>query len=120
MAEHVATRSDAKFCPSCRLLRVLLFASAKLPWIKKCSACKARFMLLHVREIPLCGACEAETRHADDPVVDCLFCEKGRHPALRKSPVPVCVGCAKNPDTRPAIIKALRKGKRQRSAANAA
>lgn len=118
LATHVAQRSDAKFCPSCRLLRVLLFASTKLGWIKKCVGCKSRFMLLHAREPSLCGACEAETRPADDPQVDCVFCKERGHPALRKSPVPACVSCAKNPVQRPQVIKALRKGKRTRSAAN--
>lgn len=114
-SEHEVSRSDAKYCPSCKLLRALLHASKKYRWPRKCRACDTPFLPLNPRDQSHCGTCSST--YATTPAGHCLLC-RDRSAPLHHASVAVCVRCVKDPEQRSSIVRALREGKRVRRKTN--
>lgn len=114
--EHEVARSDAKYCPSCKLLRAILHASKKYRWPRKCRACDTPFLPLSPRDQSHCGTCASHYAKAP-PRGTCGFCHIPKAQLYHAS-MAVCTTCIKDPVHRPAIVKALRNGKRTRRAEN--
>lgn len=109
---YLAKRSDAKNCASCRLLKILTYV-AKTYGKRKCRACKAEHRPAYKADV-LCAACTDIDRRI--PIVTCVICKRDR-PMYER--VPVCLGCVKGVASQVVVLKALRKGKAARKAANA-
>lgn len=111
-APHEVGRKDARYCPSCRLLKNLEWAAAKYKRSRRCRACGQPFRPFRPlnRDTNTCGAC-MERADRRDPMLDCALC--GRATAGTDD-VGVCLACTKSPDAQPRLIKALRKGQRER------
>lgn len=106
--EYVAGRKDAKYCPSCRLLRVLVYTAGRFGK-KKCRVCKAEYRPSSTKDLRYCPACEPQKHSAT--TVQCRMC-KATRPAHER--VEVCTFCVKGVDSQPKVIKALRVGQRKR------
>lgn len=115
-APHMARRSDAKFCGACRLLRVMVYASSLFKRARQCRSCGELFHPMHAKDLSHCGTCESLTRPPAEPFIDCAICGKPGPPALVNLDVRACVACAKHPVLRQTVLKALRKGRKQRTA----
>lgn len=108
---YTASRSDAKQCAACRLLRVLTYAAKKCR-PRKCRGCGELYAPVRVRD-RLCGTCDTGTPNA--PVVTCAICKRDA-PMYERAQV--CVRCVKGVDSQPIVIRALQKGKAARKAAS--
>jgi hypothetical protein len=111
---HEVIRKDAKWCPSCRLLRNLEWAVAKFKRARRCRSCGELYRPFRPlnRDAATCGAC-IERADRRDPVHTCPLCRRG---TAGVDGVPVCWHCVKSPDFQPKLLKALRKGRRERAA----
>jgi hypothetical protein len=110
-----AGRKDARYCPSCRLLRVLAHSDRLKKTRAKCRTCETAFRPLAKGDYSHCGIC-APQRH-DLPVRPCSLCKVPTR--LPYPGVAVCLPCLKDPTTRPRVTEALRRGQAQRRDANA-
>lgn len=110
-ALHVAGRKDAKYCPSCRLLRVLLAAPLSGKG-RRCS-CGRRFWPQQKTD----WGCSVCRQHKGDSV-DCAFCKRPGPPPLPKSPVRACLHCVKGIKSKPNVVGGLRNGQRDRRKKN--
>lgn len=113
-ADHVVSRRDGKYCPPCRLLRVLLYSSAHGGTARRrCKACGRPFLPMHRKDFRLCGHCMPA--RTDAKTADCRVCREHR-PMV--DGVPVCRPCLKDPKHQPTVIAALQRGQAQRKEAN--
>lgn len=108
---YTASRSDARRCPSCRLLRILTYTAARCGH-RACRACGEQYAPFR-RNDRLCAACEPQ-KH-DIPVVTCIICKRD---APRFERLTVCCGCVKGTETQPLVIRALQKGQESRKSTN--
>lgn len=94
-------RANAKFCGVCRLLKNLDFIN---DFTVKCWQCDETMSPLE-RGDKTCGRCGyAPKKHG---VAECVQCHEER-PQIAKD-VPVCHKCAKHPDHRKWLLRAVRK-----------
>jgi hypothetical protein len=111
---HEVGRRDAKRCPSCRLLGYLEWAVGKFKRARRCRACGKLYKPFRPlnRDVATCGHC-MERNDRRDPVLRCGLCQRA---TAGTDGVAVCLACTKDPDLQPTVIKALRKGQRERRA----
>lgn len=110
-----ASRKDAKLCKSCRFLKVLAAASKHAKRSFTCRMCKAKFLPIQRGDYALCGDC-CTAKHGT-PEAACVVCAEVR-PTTEG--LAVCRPCVKDPAIRPRVVKALRKGRRERQVRHAA
>lgn len=107
---HEVSRSDAKYCPACRLLRRLEHATSSRRRSTRCRACNRLFRRYHARDTANCGHCQERTM-AKPRTKSCALCSRA---TAGVEGVPVCLACIKDPDGQPKVIRALRKGQAAR------
>jgi hypothetical protein len=141
--KHRVTRSDARYCPSCRLTRQLAASIARVKRSIKCRGCQALFRPAFIRDKAFCGACEdARNSTGVDRLTwtrECFLCAGPVHPDI---PERVCRKCLKDPERygkdkptkdpwteewstagprrQERVLAALRKAQTKRAAANRA
>jgi hypothetical protein len=107
-------RSNARFrntryCVACRMLRDFLYVGDEQ---RPCVECARPFAPVH-RKDTMCGPCCFGSIHEGR----CAFCEL-EHAELYRPGIAVCVRCVRDPKQRRRILAGLRKGQRERRAAN--
>jgi len=118
-AYYEARRQDAKYCPSCRLLRILTYANRAYTRSKRCQDCRKLYRPACVPDKRrICGECgeHHETqkhRSTGRPTwIDCPVCK--RIDVLPYERVSVCQRCVVDPKGRAVVIAALRRGQARR------
>lgn len=106
--EYEASRKDAKYCPSCRLLRVLLYTAGRFGK-KKCRVCKAEYRPSSTKDLRYCADCQPPSPTAK--TITCAICKMSNAAHER---VAVCTGCVKGVETQAKVIRALKRGRQKR------
>lgn len=106
------SRSDAKRCPSCMLLKTLAYAESKFKRSKRCRSCSALFRPATGHDYATCGRCQEGLRgnYERGP---CALC-KQPDTVLQVKTVAACVRCVRDPHRRPIVLAALKKGQAAR------
>jgi hypothetical protein len=107
---YVASRSDARRCASCRVLRILAYVAAKFR-PRNCRACKETYRPVS-RGDRTCAGCTPPPKNRNT-VVTCVLCKQDTPPYER---LPVCLACVKGMETQPLVVRALQKGRAARIA----
>ncbi len=95
------TRANTKFCTVCRTYRDLLYIGEQT---KSCLECDQKFALLK-RSDMLCGKCDFLTskKYVEGT---CALCHNVSDRLMHKD-IRVCIRCARNPEMRTLLLKAL-------------
>lgn len=120
-SSHTVTRSDAKYCPSCKLRRALEYVESgrhRMRSTRKCRVCGVPYRMTHGKDLKTCGHCDTAaldtTTKAGLPA--CSWCSGKVHP---RSALPsVCLECQSDPASRKKLVRGLRKGFSDRKLAN--
>lgn len=101
-----ATRKNARYCPVCRLFRNLIYLGSNR---QTCASCETKFAPLTVNE-RLCSDCDLTTAKRQGG--SCAICEQRGVPLVAEG-VAICIYCARAPEKRDVVTRAL--GKRRRT-----
>lgn len=114
---HTTVRKDTKYCPSCSMLRTLLWARSKYRRPRHCCGCDVMYRPHRSPDVTaLCGQCIIPT--LEHPyVVVCAFCKRDNPGPDRR--LPVCFPCIRNPAKQKKVLEGLMAGQNARKAANA-
>lgn len=101
-APSTARRPNAKYCDVCRLWRDLMFVGARR---HRCLDCEESFAPTRVAD-KLCATCDfiGSRKYAEG---ECAFCHRSTDPLLCVD-VRVCRRCARDPERRSLLIKAVK------------
>jgi hypothetical protein len=112
---HEVSRKDARYCPSCKLLRTLVYVTGRWKRPRKCRTCDTAFKPVGPRDLRHCGTCSAGYQSTSSG--SCSFCHTGDAALLHPS-IAVCLGCLKDPEVQPRVVAALQRGQLERRAAH--
>jgi hypothetical protein len=108
---HEVRRSNAKYCPTCRLFRNLVYLKGRTT---KCVSCEDRFAVMHAND-NLCSKCDFLSEN--NPRGHCAIC-KAADVRLVKGALAVCLACAKSEEHRDTVLRSLAQRRRKQMAAN--